>query len=356
MNRSSDVSARPLLVGGMHRSGTSLTASLVASAGIDLGPELLGANASNPAGHFEDLGIQEFHCRALVAGGISSEGYTATARGDVPAALEPQADALLAERMRPGVAWGWKEPRTTLFLDFWQQRLPQARHLFVFRRPWEVADSLFRRGDPTFLDNPMFAFHVWSHYNRTIIDFVRRHPAQCLVVDIAQVIADPRRVFADVRDRLDVALGRPAARYREGMLNREVGFTRAAIVRAVAPEAWQTYVDLCGLAGVNADFMALSNADASLGECAVLEWARASRAETEPQAAPAASACRPVERPRARPRRPSLAMAMRRASRKLLARLASIGHRLLPAARTVADPDVLAFPTRVETPSTQRVA
>jgi hypothetical protein len=354
MTRPPDASARPLLIGGMHRSGTSLTASLVASAGIDLGPELLGANASNPAGHFEDLGIQEFHCRALVAQGVCSEGYTATMRGDVPAALEPQADDLLAERMRPGVAWGWKEPRTTLFLDFWQRRLPQARHLFVFRRPWEVADSLFRRGDQTFLDNPTFAFDVWAHYNRTILDFVRRHPVQCVIVDIAQVIANPQRVFADVRSRLDVALGRPATRYREGMLARDVGFTRAAIVRAVAPEAWQTYVELCSLAGATDEFVTVSGGDASIAECAVLEWARASRAETE---ALPETAARPVAgRPLDRSRQPSLAAAVRRTSTKLLARLTAVGRRLLPAGRAVAPPDVLAFPTRVETPPAQRVA
>jgi len=357
MTRRPDASARPLLIGGMHRSGTSLTASLVASAGIDLGPELLGANAWNAAGHFEDLGILEFHRRALVAGGICAEGYTATARGDVPAALKPQADELLAERMRPGVAWGWKEPRTTLFLDFWQQRLPQARHLFVFRRPWEVADSLFRRGDPTFLDNPMFAFDVWTYYNRTIIDFMRRHPDQCMLCDIAQVIADPQRVFADVRTRLDVAVGRPAARYRTGMLARDVGFTRAAIVRTVAPQAWQTYVDLCALAGVNDEFVTLASGEASLGECIVLEWARASRAEAETEAAPETVASGLVEQPRARRRRPPLMAAVQQASTRILVRLAAAGRRIVPPGQAVVDPpDVLAFPTRVQTPSARRAA
>jgi len=358
MSRSSDASARPLLVGGMHRSGTSLTASLVASAGIDLGPELLGANDSNPAGHFEDLGIQDFHCRALVARGLCSEGYTATSQGEVPAALEPRADELLAERMRPGVAWGWKEPRTTLFLDYWQRRLPQARHMFVFRRPWEVADSLFRRGDRTFLENPMFAFDVWAHYNRLILDFARRHPSRCVVFNITQVIADPQRVLAEVRSRLDVPIGRPAARYREELFSLDAGFIRATIVRGVAPEAWQTYVDLCSLAGVTDELTTQAAAEASLGECAVLEWARASRAEAdapEVPAAPATTVCLPFGERRGRVRRRSLAETVRRASARSLARLAAIGRRLLPT-RRIAAPDVLAFPRRVEPPSPRRVA
>lgn len=75
----------------------------------------------------------------------------------MPVTFEEEARELLAVRVRSGVAWGWKEPRTTLFLDFWQERLPDARHLFVFQRPWEVVDSLFRRGDDTFVRNPAFA-------------------------------------------------------------------------------------------------------------------------------------------------------------------------------------------------------
>lgn len=245
-----DVAARPLIVGGMHRSGTSLTASLFASAGIDLGPELLGASPSNPLGHFEDVGFYEFHRRALVAQGIVSEGYTATSHATVPAALEPEARELVAARQRRGVAWGWKDPRTTLFLDFWKATLPEARCVFVFRRPWEVADSLFRRGDQTFALNPSFAFDVWTHYNRLILDFARRHPTTCMVFEISQIIADPEAALAAVRSRLDVPLQSPGRRFREAMFSSKPGAAHADVVRATAPEAWRTYLALRDLAGV----------------------------------------------------------------------------------------------------------
>ena len=268
-----DLAARPLIVAGMHRSGTSLTASLFAGAGIDFGPELLGANASNPLGHFEDIGFLLFHQRALVAQGLGSEGYATGVRIRVPAALDPEARGLLASRMRPGVAWGWKEPRTTLFLDFWQELLPEARHVFVFRPPWEVADSLFRRGDETFALNPMLAVEVWSHYNRLILDFARRHPSRCLVVGISQVVADPAAVVAEVRSRLEVPLGPPVGRFVDTLLHRDEGSTRAALVRSLAPEAWQIYAELQEAAGCDDQ----PRAERSLGESVMLEWARASR-------------------------------------------------------------------------------
>lgn len=286
MTRLPDVSARPLLIGGMHRSGTSLTAALFASAGLDIGPELLGANPANPMGHFEDVGFFTFHRRALVAQGLGADGFTATARGTVPIALEQEAHALVAARSRPRVAWGWKEPRTTLFLDFWQQRLPDARHVFVFRRPWEVADSLFRRGDDTFALNPAFALDVWAHYNRLIIDFVHRHPTRCLVFDITQVIADPDAMIDAVRSRLDVPLAAPDRLFHDALFDRDAGPTRATIVRALAPHAWETYLELRDLAGVAGE-PEIEPEEARLGECAVLEWARASRAAAQARAAEA---------------------------------------------------------------------
>lgn len=365
-----NTAAQPLIIGGMHRSGTSLTASLFASAGIDLGAELLGVNASNPMGHFEDVGFFSFHRRALVAQGLGSEGYTATARGDVPAALEKEAHDLLAARTRPGTAWGWKDPRTTLFLDFWQERLPDARHVFVFRRPWEVADSLFRRGDDTFTLNPAFALDVWTHYNRLILDFVSRHPARCLVFEISQVIADPDAVVAAVRSRLDVPLAAPDRRYVDSLFSRDDAATRATLVRTLAPEAWRTYLELRDLAGSAAGADAIDRSQ-PLGECAVLEWARASRAanlaaeaeariraETEARVRAEADERLRVEveeRLRAaaaeRRRRRSPAVAVRRAGEKLLARIVEASRWLSrPPHLAPADvPRLLPFP-RAEAP------
>lgn len=280
-NRLDDVSKRPLIIGGMHRSGTSLTASIFASAGLDLGPALLGESESNPLGHYEDLGFLDLHCRALVSQGLGIEGYTASAHGSVPTALEAEARALVAARMRPGVAWGWKEPRTVLFLDFWQQHLPDPRYVFVYRRPWEVADSLFRRGDATFVLNPAFAFDVWTHYNRLIVDFVRRHPSRCAVFEITQVIGDAGGTIATVQSRLGVPLGPPADRYRDTLLTCDHGGTRPSLVRAIAPEAWTTYLALCELAGVAPEPESTTPGRVSNGESDVIEWAWASRAEAQ---------------------------------------------------------------------------
>lgn len=223
--------SRPLILAGMHRSGTSLTASLLASAGLHVGDHLLGPGPGNPVGHFEDLGFLEFHRRALREVGDDSDGFSARAVTTLPPDLVTMADALLAERSAAGRPWGWKDPRTTLFLDFWAERAGDARFLFVFRNPAEVADSLFRRGDCFFLDEPMRALSVWRDYNELIITFVTHHPDRCLVVDINDVIKDSHATCERIRSRLGVPLRSPSAVFSADLFGKNCTPRAMAVIR-----------------------------------------------------------------------------------------------------------------------------
>jgi hypothetical protein len=57
----SEVENQPsvLIVTGMHRSGTSLTAAFLQAIGVDLGDKLLQGNYGNPKGYFEDVDFVE---------------------------------------------------------------------------------------------------------------------------------------------------------------------------------------------------------------------------------------------------------------------------------------------------------
>ena len=67
MTSSHPVEGRPLLILGMHRSGTSLLAALLEDWGVHIGETLVGADVGNPRGHFEDRDILDFHTRALAS-------------------------------------------------------------------------------------------------------------------------------------------------------------------------------------------------------------------------------------------------------------------------------------------------
>src|SRR3954454_13549727 len=115
----------------MHRSGTSLTASLLHRGGCRMGEEMLPADANNRSGYSEDLAFLDLNQRMLAASvpvdkpGHPDWGWVEDAdRSRVDARLlEPfveEADALVARRqaqavsgadaLEPGAhCWGWKD-------------------------------------------------------------------------------------------------------------------------------------------------------------------------------------------------------------------------------------------------------
>ena len=204
-----------LVITGMHRSGTSLAASLLGEAGVALGPELLPAMEHNARGHFEDLDFLALHDGALRRLDPSRRIlWRPPERLRFDDAERERARELLEER-RTRAPWGWKDPRTTLFLDEWAGLLPGARFLFLFRDPAEVVDSLWRRRDralttrilgrslsPTRrrLDvfRPARALGAWLAYTRRILAFADAHPAACLLVGLDSLVADPQAILSHV--------------------------------------------------------------------------------------------------------------------------------------------------------------
>jgi hypothetical protein len=208
---------KPLIIAGMHRSGTSMLAGFLKRAGLFLGADLLGANDSNQKGHFENLQFKDLHMNALRALGQNEDGWTLNSFDHMPAAFESQADALIEQNSAAGT-WGWKDPRTSLFLNYWAKKLPTANFVFIFRPPWEVADSLYRRGDKTFAETPEFAFQVWEKYNREALLFCQTNPNRCLMVSIDEVVTSPVAFVTEINNRFGCRLSQADPDFESSLL------------------------------------------------------------------------------------------------------------------------------------------
>ena len=285
MNRTSSQARPPLLVvGGMHRSTTSLAASILAASGLHLGDDLMAAGVGNEAGHFEDNDFYMLHQRILAANGLSMEGFTCAERIDVPPAARDEAIALVSRRREAGRPWGWKDPRTVLFLDFWAELLPEARWLFVVRPPWEVVDSLFRRGDTAFRGNPRFAADVWVAYNRRILEFVQARPDRTAVLRAADVVTDATALVQAASVLLGTPLETPPSRFRPDLFVGGQPSHRIGLVRAAAPEAIELYRALVELAGGDRRELAAAAGPPRLSDVAaagLIEWNKACQAVAE---------------------------------------------------------------------------
>lgn len=144
---------RGLLVLGMHRSGTSATASALEAAGFRLGDRLIEGAQDNPQGYFEHAGVVEVHERLLGALDRAWDDIRALPAGWLDSrAAKAAADtlgAILDNELAGPIPWVVKDPRACRLLPLWQRVLgPRGIRpacLFVVRHPDEVAASLMAR-------------------------------------------------------------------------------------------------------------------------------------------------------------------------------------------------------------------
>src|SRR6185437_2119041 len=145
MTQSSE-SRGALIIAGMHRSGTSMLANFLSDAGLFIGKKLLAGGEGNEKGYFENVDFFSLHKSALIKLGEDAAGFTLKTFENFPPEIESQVDGIV-RRNSQNQHWGWKDPRTCLFLGYWLKKLPEAKLICIFRPPWQVADSLYRRGD-----------------------------------------------------------------------------------------------------------------------------------------------------------------------------------------------------------------
>ena len=239
-----------LIIAGMHRSGTSLTASALQSAGVNIGSRLVGANEGNIKGYFEDADFVQLHENILHSQGISKEGWTLQRNIQVQEQYIEIVKAILRRKCNLNQVWGWKDPRTTLFLKFWQEQLPEACFLLIYRSPWEVIDSLYRRGlksDEIFYENPNFALQVWMNYNCALVDFYDHFFNKCLLLNIDSIISHPDFLIQEIKNKFKIALApiQLTDIYEKSLFHSQISNSyRATLVKQYFPEALDLYKEL----------------------------------------------------------------------------------------------------------------
>lgn len=192
-----------LVILGMHRSGTSLTAKWMHQCGINMGDNLPEPTFDNINGYYEDMDFVNLHMEILRSNGLSYTGL----KGDV---TELKLTKYHQKKMHYNLElknslrlqWGWKDPRTCLFLDQYHNFLPDAHYLITYRNPEQVVDSLLRRDYKKYSlgfkeqgvkgkikehvkkwylkdvvqDSSQVYLKKWIEYNQLIVDFLNKIP------------------------------------------------------------------------------------------------------------------------------------------------------------------------------------
>ncbi len=181
----------PVLILGMHRSGTSFLAGSLQAAGLALD----GASTwdkHNRKGNRERRDLMELQEAMLARRGHS---WRAPPPGPVTWTGDEReaALALVAPAAASGRPWGFKDPRTLLLAEGWLDLFPAARMIGIFRHPSLVAASLKARSRTPREE----AYALWAAYNRRLLALHDRAPFPLLSFD------EPAE---DLRARLDALL------------------------------------------------------------------------------------------------------------------------------------------------------
>jgi hypothetical protein len=177
-------------IAGMHRSGTSMVASLLQKCGLYLGPqEELGFDVTNGEPHWENVRLVALNEKILNRLGGSWDNPP-----KFPAGWEckPEVESLAVPAMkliamlgRDNPLWGWKDPRNSLTIPFWQRLIPELTVVICVRNPFETSRSLQARGDSI----ASGAFNLWLTYYRELLAAVP--PEQRVVTHYESYFDDP---------------------------------------------------------------------------------------------------------------------------------------------------------------------
>lgn len=255
----------PVLIIGMHRSGTTMLARMLDELGLFMGWRVQGDHEATFFLSLNDWLLEQCRC------GWDNPGPLQWLLDDPPmraAALEYLDLSLRSPRVieylgpgrylraraperLPG-PWGFKDPRTTFTLPLWLEFFPRARLIHVQRHGVDVAASLSRRHEQIVAarrarfqrlawlyrlrarrsrittsvraGNLEAGFSLWEEYMDGAQQALEQHPGPCLEVRYEDFLADPAAGLARAAKFCELPAGEEAIRATAGEARPERAF------------------------------------------------------------------------------------------------------------------------------------
>ena len=235
----------PVVVAGMHRSGTSLLTRMLIGLGISFGTNLLSQDYDNPDGYQEDIDFLNLHRNWFAESledqqvGWSDGGWNKTQSINSlgKANWRGQAEELLKKRenLAGDDKWGWKDPRTTLLLPFWRHLRPELNLIGIYRSPWDISDALQRvrrsHGE-VFRENPEIIHSLWRLYNQRLVEYLEAEPVRSVLLHAESLAIYSEKLPTIIQNRWD---WRIHEQYRENYSKVSISKNRLRSIRLPDP-------------------------------------------------------------------------------------------------------------------------
>ncbi len=150
------VKMSPLIIIGMHRSGTTLLSKILEDSGVFMGVKKEVNNESVFFLKINDWIMRQFNAswdQPYNMNFLDNKTIDLIKKAIIPSLKDIRSIEFLGLKnyfkykdiRRLDIPWGWKDPRTTFTLDIWLKIFPEARILHIYRNPIDVAESLRKR-------------------------------------------------------------------------------------------------------------------------------------------------------------------------------------------------------------------
>ena len=203
---------QPVLVLGMHRSGTSCLAGCLQAAGLVSG-EVNTRARHNARGNREHMAVMQLNDEVLAANGGSWRSPPDSVAW-TPAQIR-SARSVAASIAAEGI-WGFKDPRTLLTIGGWLEALGEVRLCASFRHPRAVARSLNSR-DATLGEAE--GLRLWHSYNSRLLELAAARPIA--MVDYDQAGEPYLRAVERIAQRLGLPAPEAATRFYDTELRHQ---------------------------------------------------------------------------------------------------------------------------------------
>ena len=215
--------SKVLIVLGMGRSGTSFVAGYVDKCGIKMGIDFLEPNWMNPKGYFEDIGMLTFQDSITKRTVKNVFKVNLTDDFKINENDMKVARQLISTRNEKFNQWGWKDCRTNLLVnDIWNELLPDAKYILMFRNYLDVVDSLMRSNvnAQKFRRNKMMGvlnkliyklplnkkayantfLRAWIRHNRDAITHLKnnKNKEDFLVLSVENLLLNPSHIYSSL--------------------------------------------------------------------------------------------------------------------------------------------------------------
>jgi len=205
--------ARPIVILGMQRSGTSALAGALSRLGVFFGPEemLYQADANNPQGFFEHRKLTVLNLRCLEAFQMHPISYSVLppdwkAHPSVGAIRTDLRDFLKQDFARRG-RWGLKQPLSSLVLplyrDVFEELGLMPRYVICIRNPLETMQSEAKLdfGDSYRVMASLGTSAIGSWLRYTLGSFADTEGCPLTVVEYERLLKEPKSILKQLVDR-----------------------------------------------------------------------------------------------------------------------------------------------------------